>query len=95
MLNGVRMFRYIRFCVSCMVAGLIGMFAGTVGRVYIFEFSDRSDVLLQAASVFSDLDELSFLVSLGSVLLLVFLCLAVEWKRWQRKREKKRLDSLN
>ena len=58
------MFRILRYCYSFVVAGLIGMLAGMVGQIYIYEFSDRNAVLMQAASVFNELDELSFMVVL-------------------------------
>lgn len=51
------MFRVLRYCRICLTAGLIGMLAGMVGQIYIYEFSDRNDVLMQAASVFKELDE--------------------------------------
>ena len=54
------MFRVLRYCYSCVVGGLIGMLAGMVGQIYIYEFSDRNAVLMQAASVFNELDELSW-----------------------------------
>lgn len=49
------MLRVLRYCYSCVVAGLIGMLAGMVGQIYIYEFSDRNAVLMQAASVFNEL----------------------------------------
>ena len=50
------MFRILRYCYSFVVAGLIGMLAGMVGHSYIYEFSDRDAGLMQAASVFNELD---------------------------------------
>ena len=40
------MFRVLRYCKICLTAGLIGMLAGMAGQIYIFEFSDRNDVLM-------------------------------------------------
>ena len=31
------MFRVLRYCYSCVVAGLIGMLAGMLGQIYIYE----------------------------------------------------------
>jgi len=47
------------------------MLSGIAGQVYIYEFSDRNDVLMQAAIAFKELDELSFLVLITAAL--VFL----------------------
>jgi hypothetical protein len=65
------MFRILRYCKACLIAGLIGMLSGIAGQVYIYEFSDRNDVLMQAAIAFKELDELSFLVLITAAL--VFL----------------------
>ena len=72
------MFRVLRYCRICLTAGLIGMLAGMVRQIYIYEFSDRNDVLMQAAIVFMDLDELSFVVALAACCcsVPVFLCCA-------------------
>lgn len=87
------MFRFIRVCFSGMIAGFIGMFVGLVGEIYVYEFSDRSDALLQAAVAFSELDNLSFLVCYFFVLLFLLLCLAVEVHRFIRRyRSRKTLD---
>ena len=66
------MFRILRYCYSFVVAGLIGMLAGMVGQIYIYEFSDRNAVLMQAASVFNELDELSFMVVLVATAVLLY-----------------------
>lgn len=79
------MFRQIRIWVSVMVAGTIGMLAGLAGQIYVYEFSDRSAVLLQAASVFGEMDELSLCVVLVALLFLLYECLKVEWRRWYRR----------
>ena len=79
------MFRQIRIWVSVMVAGTIGMLAGLAGQIYVYEFSNRSAVLLQAASVFGEIDEFSLCVVLVSLLFLLYECLKVEWKRWYRR----------
>ena len=42
------MFRVLRYCRICLAAGMIGMLAGMAGQIYIYEFSDRNDVLMQA-----------------------------------------------
>jgi uncharacterized membrane protein YdjX (TVP38/TMEM64 family) len=66
------------------VAGLIGMLAGMVGQIYIYEFSDRNAVLMQAASVFNELDELSFMVVLVATAVLLYFCIVIEYRRWSR-----------
>jgi uncharacterized membrane protein YdjX (TVP38/TMEM64 family) len=66
------------------VAGLIGMLAGMVGQIYIYEFSDRNAVLMQAASVFNELDELSFMVVLAATAVLLYFCIVIEYRRWSR-----------
>ena len=78
------MFRILRYCYSFVVAGLIGMLAGMVGQIYIYEFSDRNAVLMQAASVFNELDELSFMVVLVATAVLLYFCIAIEYRRWSR-----------
>ena len=78
------MFRILRYCYSFVVAGLIGMLAGMVGQIYIYEFSDRNAVLMQAASVFNELDELSFMVVLVATAVLLYFCIVVEYRRWSR-----------
>lgn len=78
------MFRILRYCYSCVVAGLIGMLAGMVGQIYIYEFSDRNAVLMQAASVFNELDELSFMVVLVATAVLLYFCIVIEYRRWSR-----------
>ncbi len=78
------MFRVLRYCYSCVVAGLIGMLAGMVGQIYIYEFSDRNAVLMQAASVFNELDELSFMVVLVATAVLLYFCIVIEYRRWSR-----------
>jgi uncharacterized membrane protein YdjX (TVP38/TMEM64 family) len=66
------------------VAGLIGMLAGMVGQIYIYEFSNRNAVLMQAASVFNELDELSFMVVLVATAVLLYFCIVIEYRRWSR-----------
>ncbi len=78
------MFRILRYCYSFVVAGLIGMLAGMVGQIYIYEFSDRNAVLMQAASVFNELDELSFMVLLVATAVLLYFCIVIEYRRWSR-----------
>ena len=78
------MFRILRYCYSCVVAGLIGMLAGMVGQIYIYEFSDRNAALMQAASVFNELDELSFMVVLAATAVLLYFCIVIEYRRWSR-----------
>ena len=78
------MFRILRYCYSFVVAGLIGMLAGMVGQIYIYEFSDRNAVLMQASSVFNELDELSFMVVLVATAVLLYFCIVIEYRRWSR-----------
>lgn len=78
------MFRVLRYCYSCVVAGLIGMLAGMVGQIYIYEFSDRNAVLMQAASVFNELDELSFVVAFIAAAVFLYFCVVIEYRRWSR-----------
>ena len=78
------MFRILRYCYSFVVAGLIGMIAGMVGQIYIYEFSNRNAVLMQAASVFNELDELSFMVVLVATAVLLYFCIVIEYRRWSR-----------
>ena len=82
--NKDKMFRVLRYCYSFVVAGLIGMLAGMVGQIYIYEFSDRNAVLMQAASVFNELDELSFMVVLVATAVLLYFCIVIEYRRWSR-----------
>ena len=78
------MFRILRYCYSFVVAGLISMLAVMVGQIYIYEFSDRNAVLMQAASVFNELDELSFMVVLVATAVLLYFCIVIEYRRWSR-----------
>ena len=78
------MFRILRYCKSGLIAGLIGMMAGMVGQIYIYEFSDRSAVLMQAATVFMDLDELSFVVAFVAAAVFLYFCVVIEYRRWSR-----------
>ncbi len=78
------MFRILCYCYSFVVAGLIGMLAGMVGQIYIYEFSDRNAVLMQAVSVFNELDELSFMVVLVATAVLLYFCIVIEYRRWSR-----------
>ena len=82
------MFRVLRYCYSCVVAGLIGMLAGMAGQIYIYEFSDRNDVLMQAATVFMDLDELSFLVAFAAAVVFLYFCVVLEYRRWSRNKKR-------
>ena len=86
--NKDKMFRVLRYCYSCVVAGLIGMLAGMVGQIYIYEFSDRNAVLLQAASVFNELDELSFVVALAAAAVFLYFCVLIEYRRWSRNKNR-------
>ena len=79
------MFRVLRYCRICLAAGMIGMLAGMAGQIYIYEFSDRNDVLMQAATVFMDLDELSFLVAFAAAVVFLYFCVVLEYRRWHRK----------
>lgn len=81
------MFRVLRYCWSGLIAGLIGMLAGMAGQIYIYEFSDRNAVLLQAATVFRELDELAFLVAMMSTLVFMYFCLLLEYRRWSRRKQ--------
>ena len=78
------MFRVLRYCRICLAAGMIGMLAGMVGQIYIYEFSDRNAVLMQAASVFNELDELSFMVALAAAAVFLYFCVLIEYRRWSR-----------
>ena len=78
------MFRILRYCKSGVIAGLIGMMAGMVGQIYIYEFSDRSAVLMQASTVFMDLDELSFVVAFVAAAVFLYFCVVIEYRRWSR-----------
>lgn len=79
------MFRILRYCKSGLLAGIIGMLAGMAGQIYIYEFSDRNDVLMQAATVFMDLDELSFVVAFVAAVVFLYFCVVLECRRWHRK----------
>ena len=83
------MIRCLRYYISGMEAGLIGMFAGVLGQVYIYELTDRPMELLQAASIFKEIDEVSFVVTLVSMSMFAFTCIVVEVKRYFRRRRKK------
>ncbi len=82
------MFRILRYCKSGLIAGLIGMLAGMAGQVYIYEVSDRSAVLLQAATVFRELDKLAFLVVMVSILVFLYFCIVLEYRRWNRRKKR-------
>ena len=82
------MFSYIRFCFSFVIAGFIGMVAGFIPQVIILEFFPGNVALGQALSVFSDIDRLSFVVCILGIAGVLLLCLAVEWKRWRRRRKR-------
>ena len=82
------MFRVLRYCRMCLVAGMIGMLAGMAGQIYIYEFSDRNDILMQAANVFMDLDELSFLVAFAAAWVFLYFCVVLEYRRWSRKKKR-------
>ena len=86
--NKDKMFRVLRYCYSCVVAGLIGMLAGMVGQIYIYEFSDRNAVLMQAASVFNEMDELSFVVAMVSIIAFLYFCVMLEYWRWSRQKKR-------
>ena len=81
------MFRILRYCRIGLIAGLIGMMAGMAGQIYIYEFSDRNAVLIQAANVFKDLDELAFLVTVASIVVFMYFCLVLEYRRWGRRKK--------
>ena len=82
------MFRVLRYCRICLAAGMIGMLAGMAGQIYIYEFSDRNDVLMQAATVFMDLDELSFLVAFAAAVVFLYFCVVLEYRRWSRRKKR-------
>lgn len=82
------MFRVLRYCRMCLVAGMIGMLAGMAGQIYIYEFSDRNDILMQAANVFMELDELSFLVAFAAAWVFLYFCVVLEYRRWSRKKKR-------
>lgn len=82
------MFRILRYCKSSLIAGLIGMLAGMAGQIYIYEFSDRNDVLMQAATVFMDLDELSFVVAFVAAWVFLFFCVVLQYRQWSRKKKR-------
>ena len=82
------MFRVLRYCRICLAAGMIGMLAGMAGQIYIYEFSDRNAVLMQAASVFNELDELSFMVALASAAVFLYFCVLIEYRRWSRNKNR-------
>ena len=82
------MFRKLRYCKSGLIAGLIGMMAGMAGQIYIYEFSDRNAVLMQAASLFKELDELSFLVAFVSIIAFMYFCVILEYRRWHRQKNR-------
>jgi len=82
------MFRILRYCRICLAAGMIGMLAGMAGQIYIYEFSDRNDVLMQAATVFMDLDELSFLVAFAAAVVFLYFCVVLEYRRWSRRKKR-------
>ena len=85
------MFRVLRYCRICLTAGLIGMLAGMAGQIYIYEFSDRNDVLMQAATVFMDLDELSFVVAFAAAAVFLYFCVVLEYRRWSRNKKRNRV----
>ena len=82
------MFRILRCCKICFTAGLIGMLAAIAGQAYIYEFSDRNDVLIQAASVLKDLDELSFTVTFAAALVFLYFCIVLEYRHWYRQKNR-------
>ena len=81
------MFRVLRYCRICLAAGMIGMLAGMAGQICIYEFSDRNDVLMQAATVFMDLDELSFLMAFAAAWVFLYFCVVLEYRRWSWKKK--------
>lgn len=81
------MFRKLRYCKSGLYAGLIGMVAGMAGQIYIYEFSDRNAVLMQAAIAFRELDELAFLVAMVSIIAFLYFCIILEHRRWSRRKK--------
>ena len=85
------LFRVLRHCRRCLTAGLIGMLAGMAGQIYIYEFSDRNDVLMQAATVFKDLDELSFVVAFAAAAVFLYFCVVLEYRRWSRNKKRNRV----
>ena len=40
---------------------------------------------MQAATVFMDLDELSFVVALAAAVVFLYFCVVLEYRRWHRK----------
>ena len=50
--------------------------------------------LMQAATVFNELDELSFLVVLAAAAVFLYFCVVIEYRRWSRITQKNgNLDS--
>ena len=82
------MFRVLRYCSICMAAGVISMLAGMAGQIYIYEFSDRIAALMQAASVFKELDELSFMISFASAAVFLYFCVLVQYRRCNRDKQR-------
>ena len=39
---------------------------------------------MQAASVFNELDELSFMVALAAAAVFLYFCVLIEYRRWSR-----------
>ena len=81
------MFRVLRYCKCGLIAGLIGMIAGIAGQIYIYEISDRNAALMQAASVFKELDRIAFLVAFILASVFLYFCFLVEYRRRCREKQ--------
>ena len=44
-------------------------------------------VLMQAASVFNELDELSFVLVLAAAAMFMFFCVVMEYRRWSQRQK--------
>ena len=60
------------------------MLSDMAGQIYIYESSVSDAALMQAASVFNELDELSFMVVLVATAVLLYFCIVIEYRRWSR-----------
>ena len=79
--------RIFRYCRIGMMAGVIGMAVGFLGYIYIMEFSERSPLLMQSAVAFNELDIISFILTVCSLLCLAATCLYIEAKSaWKNRK---------
>lgn len=87
------MFSMLRYCKCGLLAGFIGLLAGMAGQIYIYEFSDRNAALMQAASIFKELDELSFVISFGAATVFLYFCALVQYRRWNKDKQRDKESS--